>query len=102
MGERRRLAVIVAISVTLFAVCAVVYAQAAMHSPTGWGMMSNMMGNSRSIQAQCQSMMDHTDMTECESMMGSNDMSQCANMMGSYDMAQCQAMMQQYNMNGSC
>jgi|SRR5256712_220812 len=104
MKERPRLAIAIigAISVFLVAIGAVAYAQVATHSSTGWGMMSNMMGNPGSMQAQCQAMMDQTDMSQCRAMMSSNDMSQCANMMGSYDMAQCRAMMQQYNMNGSC
>ncbi len=104
MGERPRLAIAVigAISVFLVAVGAVSYAQVAMHSSTGWEMMSNMMGNRSSMQAWCHAMMDQTEISQCQAMMGSNDMSQCTNMMRSYDVAQCQAMMQQYNMNGSC
>lgn len=104
MGERSRLAfaVIGAISVLLVAVGAVFFAQAVMHSSAGMGMMSNMMGNPSSMQAQCQAMMGQTDMSQCPAMMSSSEMSQCMNMMGSHDMTQCQAMMQQQNMTEMC
>src|SRR2546428_9266080 len=104
MKERPRLAIAVigAISVFLVAIGAVAYAQVAMHSSTGWGMMRNMMGNPGSMQAQCQAMMDQTDMTQCRAMMSSNDMSPCANMIGSYQIEQHHASMQQYNRKHSC
>ncbi len=104
MGEKSRLAFIVigAISVFLLTVGAVAHAQAVMHPSIGMWMMSNMMGNTTAMQAQCQAMMGQTAMSQCQAMMGSNAMSQCMNMMESHDMAQCPAMMQQYNMNGSC